>query len=357
MSSLGTTYLFGARAILKTLAARDNLNLTAPKPANTLNTAFRDMAEANFLIGAVAFWEALSSFHLDQDLATVDYLQHFCQQIELEDLPPNPWTGANTELFLLVAKVGTLTRQRRRLDRLAISRSSTSNKSEWMERLLKLAAELEHQIQSYQIRPTGRCRDTGDKATPAAHFDIVARIYQLTTLLELYQGFPDLLLAKNSDHAHRRESNLIPFAGYREFLVELAINVVGFLSRIPPTSGTKAVQLLPLVIAGSALQYHESIASSDLPLNRPVAIHSLASMANHKSCILHWRSFVREAMSTVHRYVGIDSAERGIKIVEQVWRRADMKAKSLPSGHGGAEAGFVHWAEVMSSENLETLLG
>lgn len=61
-------------------------------------------------------------------------------------------------------------------------------------------------------------------------------------LLEIYRSFPDLLCSNGS----------LPEDYIRHLLVTLAINVLALLATIAQASRTKAIQILPLIIAGGA---------------------------------------------------------------------------------------------------------
>ena len=310
-------------------------------------------------MGAVAFWETLSSFYIDQDTSAVDYLGPLCQAIESEDVAPNPWTGANSGLFLLAAKVGIVTRQARLLRRLAITLPAIRGEPSVLKNLLETATDLEQQIRRYKIRPAKWTRDTDDKLTPSTHFDTMAKVYQLTMQLELYQVFPGLLTENDRNHHYCGICSLPPlfsWTGHLEVLRALAINILTLLCSIPVTSGTKAIQLLPLVAAGSALQYDSTMLSGQTTGKGCIA-QEVISLAGDTTVVLHWRSVVRKTLSTIYRYVGLESAQRGAQIVEHVWTRSDARCRFQSFKIGTEIADFVHWADVMSDEHSETLLG
>lgn len=349
VSSLGTTYLHGARSILKSVIANNNHQFDA--------LAFRHASESSFLIGAVTFWEALSSFHLDQALSSLDYLDKLCDIYDRDDSIPNPWTGIHTKLFLLVAKVGTITRQGRSLARLITSLPSLSRDSKVFDELFNAATDLENKIRSYEIGTTERIKETCDRFTPVSHFEKMAQIYQTTALLELYQVFPRLLCNARNANGHRTHpiSFSQPDFNYRHVFVALAINILMIFSSIPSASGTKAIQLLPLVIAGSALQDPGHDATVNQALGMQCINSATITMLSSKAAIVHWRSYVKTSLSTISQYVGLDSAERGTRIVEEVWLRADMQQWSQKIN--SEDTDFVYWADVMRDERLETLLG
>ncbi|KAK5055083.1 hypothetical protein LTR84_012831 [Exophiala bonariae] len=353
-SSLGEIFLHGARSLLKTAKVRQSN--TASGLANNPDLTFRDHPEANFLVGAIAFWEMLSSYHINQDISATDYLKPFCLELESADVAPNPWTGVNTGLFLLAAKVGTLTRHAHLLHQLAATLPAIKMETHLDQKLLETARQLEEQIRRYEVRPL--TTDTDDKLTPGTHFETMARVYQLTMRLELYQVFPELL-RESSQMAHywvssQHESR--SRSGYLEIIRALAVNILTLLCSIPVTSGTKAIQLFPLVVAGSALQYDSTVSNASAPDKLCVA-QEVVSLIGDKTAILHWRAVVQNTMLTVYKYVGLESAQRGAKIVENVWTRSDTNYHSHSSDTGVETTKFIYWADVMREEHLETLLG
>lgn len=357
MSSLGITYLHGARTILRTLVVETNID--SSDGSGVSGIAVCDLPQASFLIGAVAFWEALASFHVDQDLEAVDYLWPLCESLDLEDQPPNPWTGNNTKLFIFVAKVGIITRQRRVMSMEPGPSFSLAADNNPQRGLLNVATSLQQEIQTLEIRAANHAPDTSDHATPLSHFERMSHVFRLAILLELYQVFPELLLRAENAASANSTLELDPFSRARYFrrITTLATQILTIFFSIPPTSGTKAVQLLPLVIIGSALQYHEDPSDIDVLSNPQSLDEAFDALPSSKSDILRWRVRVTQAMTTIYRYVELDSAQHGMKVVEEVWRRADLRAKCNMALGDTSYGLLVHWASVMNDEGLETLLG
>lgn len=187
----------------------------------------------------------------------------------------------------------------------------------------------------------------------------MAQVYQLTMLLELYRVFPELLDSEGQENAHPKSpSSTKPAeANHFESLVALAISCLTVLSSVPQTSGTKAIQLLPLVIAGSALQHSGQSMADSLSITPHCSSQVVVSLFSTRSVVTYWRSVVRERLTNLSRYVGLDSAKRGIKIVGKVWMRADMQSWSDGTECEAEHRVLIDWAEVMSEENLDTLLG
>ncbi|RSL70871.1 hypothetical protein CEP53_001757 [Fusarium sp. AF-6] len=205
--------------------------------------------------------------------------------------------------------------------------------------LLDDASALEREIIKFRIPFVGLIEDVGDPCTPPDHFLAIARCYRLATLLELYRGFPELI---KSPTAMEQTVELPPgqYDDKTHLILGLAFGVLGILESIPIDSGTVAIQLLALLIAGSALgtgQSHDTTTS----LNRTV---------------MRWRGFVRQRILYLCVAIGLRPVNHAAVILEEVWSRMDMKAGSSDD-NDGASANEVHWMDVMSEKRLETTFG
>jgi hypothetical protein len=172
----------------------------------------------------------------------------------------------------------------------------------------------------------------------------MAQVYQLTILLELYRLFPELLVWTDYGGPSGFAS-----PDRKDVLVTLAINILTLLVSIADTSRTKAIQILPYLIAGSALQGSPELQSnrSVLPLNIEDPRTGIMSLSSNVTTIQYWRSITLEKISGLHAYVGLDSVDHARRIVEGVWIRADtLRPQEM-----------VSWIDVMTEEKLSTFFG
>ncbi|RMJ21071.1 hypothetical protein PHISP_08057 [Aspergillus sp. HF37] len=170
------------------------------------------------------------------------------------------------------------------------------------------------------------------------------QVYQLTILLELYRLFPELLVSTNP----QGEWDITPPA-IKHVFATLAISMLTLLASIADTSRTKAVQILPLLIAGSALQGSaESLLNTSVsPLNIRCLETGIMSLSSNSAIIHYWRSITLDKITGLHAYVGLDSVDYAKRIVEGVWGRADtLRPQDM-----------VSWMDVMEEENLFTFFG
>lgn len=191
---------------------------------------------------------------IDQPIDNLSYLRSFAKLADNQRIYPNPWTWVSTPLFIILAEVATLIRQRRNLSMLGsdapqtasifdLDGSITNNAVRWFQ------AALSHSAPSH-----ARMEETKDINTPLNHLVGIDCVFRLIILLELTQIFPDIALGDNFYIRNKtdlqRES--------RRVSLDLAIGVLRLISEVPKTSGTLAMLTIPLVSAGSALQHVES---------------------------------------------------------------------------------------------------
>ncbi|KAL3444829.1 fungal-specific transcription factor domain-containing protein [Aspergillus insuetus] len=335
VSSLDLFHLKGARALFRKYLVDTNSQLISPD---------HNHPEAMFLVGVMAFWESLASFHMDQPVTAVDYLWDACTNMS-DPLYPNPLTGFSTPLFIHLAKVGTLSRHLRLLKSLSSLSDTHTQREDMYSSLVVQARSIEIAVRSFVTAPPSQSPDTGDAVTPAGHLETMAQVYQLTILLELYRLFPELLVW--TDHGG---PSSFTSSDRKDVLVTLAINILTLLVSIADTSRTKAIQILPFLIAGSALQGSPPEFLSDGPV-LPLALEdsrtAVMSLSSNSTTIQYWRSITLDKISGLHAYVGLDSVDHARLIVEGVWIRADtLRPQEM-----------VSWIDVMTDEKLSTFFG
>ncbi|BCS06284.1 hypothetical protein ALUC_10665S [Aspergillus luchuensis] len=271
----------------------------------------------------MSYWEAVASFVHNQSLDSISYLIPYSLEDEKCTIYVNPWTGICTPLFIHLAQVGILTRQRSLARQLSVGWGHVGPD------MLEQARAIETALHSYKILPTDRIEDTVDSRTPIDHLQRIARVYRLVGLLQLYMTFPEL------------HGGLSVDTSLTHSILNLASNVLTTVGVLPPTSGVYCVLTLPLIIAGSALQL--PCFSTDVP----------ASILQQDT-YLFWREFVRERIKTVQEIVGLAVIGRAQKILDRVWFLADVRRAAEGPGQ---EWEYIQWTEVMSSEKLESIFG
>lgn len=305
----------------------------------------------SFLVGTMAYWEAMASFLMDQPIQSISYLTPICDQTDDGKIQSNPWTGVSTPVFVYLAQAGTLGRQRSMITKLTASTSTSEIQEKLHEELLVQARGVERAVLTYKFPPADRIEETGDALTPISHLQKMAQVYKLTALLEIYRVFPELCQGQSSSD----ESFLFESMTFASRILTIATSILTMISTIPVTSGVNALLCLPMITAGSALQSMES----DQPeRSKGSTWNSLCkemmSIFVQDDGHARWREFVRERMNAIHNHVGLGAVARALDVIEKTWLRADIQAiANEPSSLGG----FVHWTDVMTEEHLETIFG
>ncbi|RAH54110.1 hypothetical protein BO85DRAFT_404233 [Aspergillus piperis CBS 112811] len=330
-SSPGTQHLEAARAIFKSLYCERHYE---PSP-DTCLLGPDDPRPRHFFVGALAYWEALMSFVVDNSTDTTDYLLPF-RDDECNMSFIHPWSGMSPKLFIYLSRVGSLARQAHHLRRASNSPQRTPKER---HELLSQDKHLEELICQYRFPRQDQFQSTGDPSTPILHFRFLARAYELSIMLELCRTFPELL---------RRDQRELDHDTQKQHLNTLAITILTLIAKIPETSGTRAIQMPILVIAGSTLQFQRiedlDVDMEVLPEGVPVSTQTRGQFD-----IQFWRLFVDSRLDKLASYMGLDTVRRACRIVRETWARADrlLLSSSL----------HVHWIDVMIDNGLETLIG
>ncbi|EEU43612.1 uncharacterized protein NECHADRAFT_70650 [Fusarium vanettenii 77-13-4] len=335
-SATGLSHLFGCRQLFKAWMASNSLEDAAKR-------ASMDQKQC-FLVSSMIYWEAMSSFILDQDTAALSYMDVFCQPNLPSLIYPCPWTGVGTPVFVFLAKTGILLRNKRVLRNLRVFRSGEAHQRALYAELLEDASALEQEIIKLRTPFVGLIEDVGDPCTPPDHFLAIARCYRLATLLELYRGFPELIKSQTVVE-QAVEISTGEYDDKTHLILGLAFGILGILESIPTDSGTISIQLLALLIAGSALGVPPGQCQSTTVEGTPF-----------QQTVMRWRDFVRQRILFMCVAIGLRPVNHSALILEEVWSRMDMEM-SHSSSNGGILDGKVHWLDVMSEKKLETIFG
>lgn len=307
--------------------------------------------EQSFVIGAMTFLECLASIIIDQPVDTLKYLRSFTIVPETQRIYPNPWTGVSTPLFIILAEVATLIRQKRNLSALGSPESHAESLAEMDVNMTRSARDLFNAVLAHRTPPIARMEETKDANTPLQHLVAIDCIFRLITLLELSQSFPDVVLDE-TDHIltmpRSREET-------RKVGLDLGIAALKLIVELPKTSGSLIMLSIPLVSAGSVLQ---STQSSGFDYNLDSVSFSglckdVTDLINRPMPLATWRDQVELRLDLLERRVGLAPVRRIRELLKTVWRQAD----ALNTVGGDETRSSIHWMDVMIEESLETLLG
>lgn len=306
--------------------------------------------QETFILGAYVYWLAISAFVAGDPKSSFGFqeaLQEELGNVEISydviddaDIPesqrkifPHPLTGFSMQTFICVGKVGSLCRLAH-TETVQTSQSSVPNKVYQHEKLLEKASFVEAELLGLFHTRKSNFQDPQDPHTTIDEILSVGEAYRCTGLLQLYMTFPQLLQQYTS--AKSSSNNLT--ASQHDWLRSLAFHILSILETIPPTSGTRVLQGLPVLIAATWLV--DSMNDGTTPFEHP----QLPLMKTSKSQ-KEWREAVRNGLRMHDEYVGLQQVSRILEIVEEVWMRDD----------DGEEK--CHWIVVVASKGMQTLYG
>lgn len=326
--------------------------------------------EKSFIIGALAYWEALIAFVFDQPLESVDYLEQFCDQTSLDTIYLNGWTGICTPLFVYLAKVAILVRQKRLSLKMA-NMGWNSSVENVRVKLFANAVELERLIVDYKLPPRSKLYETDDPLVSLTHLETLAHCYQLASLLELYRSFPEILTQKTSTHGcgsvWAAESSpsigselslaqgLIQVSelSSRSLLFHMATTVIRMMDDVPEGSGLSFIHTLGMIISGSTLSQLPEQASQAFKEQGPQGL--LLCIAMNRVNVAKFRDIVMKRLRDNAKAAFMDSFGHVELLLKEVWVRLD--AVSDQQTLGESEQMQVHWLDVMTECRLETVYG
>lgn len=310
----------------------------------------------------MVYWEALCSFIVDQRTENLDYLNHFCQPNSSSKIYPSPWTGISTSIFIYIAKVGVLMRQRRIVEKLGMFNYGSVHARELYGELLDKAKVVEKEILRHHLPSADMIDDTGDIHALPHDLINVARCYRYCSLLELYRAFPELVaLSRRANQDNMSTINLNRMQAERVF--DLACGVLVIVQSIPKDSTTNAIQTLILLIAGSALWQCPENECRNAPDGENLHVSSIETeldeLRRAEVSVDAWRGFVHDRIINLYHIVGLDPVRNVAIMLEEVWSRMDVAHEGQKDGDEGWRTWHdrSHWMDIMHEKRLETIMG
>ncbi|KAH7136774.1 fungal-specific transcription factor domain-containing protein [Dactylonectria estremocensis] len=285
------------------------------------------------------------------------------------DCQPHPWTGISSSTTRLFAQSMRLCRS----SRLNLRQQGHTGR-DFHTALLEIqeAQKLEEQLLGLEFPSILETRDTGDYLTPYLHLAKVAEAYQLASLLQLYQTFPDLVSLRLPINSAISSGGQI---SWEEWIIPLSLRLVRVLEHIPPSSGSRAIQPLLYISASTGLRYDTKACMDTLDLswnlcmnsmetpfqppydnNSPLELDSTVDMAAIGPALIsrmsleisNARHFITGRLSILENSLPPKPIIMAKTLIQAVW---DAYDNELP----GSTA--VHWIDVMEDNNLRTMFG
>lgn len=349
------------------------------------NADIRVKRQNEFFEQCIMYWDMLSGF-VDDDVDDFG-LQNIDNQ-RIEEVPeenlmngevntkvfPHPWTGVAPKAQRLFAKVGRLIRKYRKITAqevasldflspdLAFGQDFPQEFSASLDATRK-AQYLEEQLLAFQTPSISSLVDAGDENTPVQQYIHLAEAYQYAALLEIYRIFPSILIKRLPETGHEAELSMnssssnynqprhrifgmFPFAinsSSDEFLVSLALHTISLLEKLPSTSGTRCLQPIVIIAAGSELRFSPPQTTFFDPV-LPYIDATFNSLSSRELDIASARRFVTTRLQEFQLSLPAKPIAKALMLVQETWARMDI----------GQE---VYWMDVMDECHWNTIFG
>lgn len=337
-----------------------------------------------FFEQCIIYWDMLAGFVDDMDdfdpLPAAFEFDYIHDVENGEKIFPHPWTGVSPRVSKLFREVGRLIRKYRRitlhdassLNFLSMELGMNIDIPHDSLAAIEAAARaqtLEEELLNFSPPELDSLVDAGDENTPVQHYILLAEAYRCAALLELYRVFPSILLKRLPGGANaagldfglglEQPDTIHPFFDFippsifasilpNEFIVSFALHIISLLESIPSRSGTRCLQPLVLIAAGSELRFTPSSATpcsandasffATPPINIPTLTPQDISIATA-------RRFVVRRFQDFATMMPAKPILRAEMLVKETWSRAD-------AGVDG-----VFWMDVMGGLGLEGIFG
>ncbi|KAM0544998.1 hypothetical protein ACHAPJ_011579 [Fusarium lateritium] len=327
-----------------------------------------DQNALNFFNNSTLYWDMLCSIVGAEDTDTIDPLT------PSSPLPSprwkdqdvlHPWTGVSIGILELFFQSILLCRAFR--VRMAQDHRQTSRSLRAALQNIEEAKKLHQRLEFFSIPNEQQIGDTGDELIPKRHLIQIAEAYRLAALAHLRQTFSDL----TSERTSQTGDDTVD-ADYR--VLSLGLEIIRILEKIPLASGTRCIQPLLCLTAGTVLkldiasvepQQHtlallNDILSTDLRSAPTTTIHDsqYEELQRDASATLdvtrrsievgQGRRFVLERLSILEGSLPPKPIRVVRQLVQTVWAAYDSQ------GPGGNQ---VHWIDIMAQSNLRTIFG
>ncbi|KIV77954.1 hypothetical protein PV11_09727 [Exophiala sideris] len=273
----------------------------------------------------------------------------------------HPWTGVSSGIFVLFSESISLCRRFRA--RITQDHRPTTQSLRAALRDIEEAQNLHRRVEEFFIPSERDVADTGDELTPKHHLVQIAEAYRLAALAHCRQTFSDLTAEAPVEEGNR--------AGNDEQVLDLGLGIIRILEKIPLTSGTRCIQPLLCLTAGTVLKLDVAsvepqqqaltslgdILSNDLrapsasnPTLENPRRDAVAALEITKRSIEvgEARRFVLERFSLLESSLPPKPIRVAKQLVQSIWAAYDNE------GPGTNE---VHWIDVMTKSNLRTIFG
>lgn len=343
---LGQQYVRYARAVLESLGSR---------PLDV-----QEQMLLEFFNGCLTYEEMLRTVVSDEE---IDFKNMLSWPEPPPQRPPAPmvphaWTGISPDVIRLFGKAMALCRRSRTRWR---QNGGTSYRIlQVAMRDIEEATKIEEALLSFDVPQLPEDPEILQAANRAWDLHYVTEAYRLSSLLQLYETFPDLS-TKQTPALKDADGATV----WKVCVSPLALHLTDILEKIPEAS-LRCIQPLICLCAGSGLRYDDKVLLGSGPRSYLLSTKPDAPVPS-----------TSEAVNTDSPYVSQGVSEHAIKTSrarQVIMERLDKHELSLPPKPIGVakqllravwsaydeEIGLdrlTHWLDVMSHTGLHSLFG
>lgn len=347
----GLQFLKPGRAVLNCLN----------KYADSLSSSDRELL--NFFNGCLIYEEMLRSIVSNDETDMENLASWQVSPTQTISVEPHAWTGVSPDLLRLFGKTMFLCRR---------SRNRWRGDEPVAEKLFKEALDcqeasaIEEVLLATELPDLPHSQDISEEAALKRHLHDAAEAYRLSSLLQLYQTFPNLIARRLPDQVDA--NGLVPYSGW---LSPLALHITSILRNIPPSSSMRCLQPLLCLCAATGLRYDvaESMmerqshhfAASSSHLTPMVGLANLAAtvmpgsfglsasaIGAHELEIASGRRFLMERLSRLEQNLPPKPIQVEKELLKSIWTAYDAEIQTTCK---------THWLDVMVNNGLESVFG
>lgn len=354
-SQIGTPFFREARTLLDSMSSTSSM--TSNSDQHLVRYFEESLSYCEMLLAAVGSgYERQHSRGLHKELPLITE-------------SPHPWTGIFSDVPRLFARVLNLCWEFRKR---CTKPGTTIHELQSTLRIIEEAKLIHEQLTALTLPAEAThlaVSGTADERTPLDHFVAVAEAYRLASILHLCQTFADVVSMRMTVE---EKSTSDRQASWAECVTPLSLRLVELLRTIPSESGTKIMQILLCVSAGTGLRFH-SLSRSDDALFRDrrqnsgnietMSISEYASMFDASGSkaigtkgdlekamldIGEARGFVLKLMNDLENTLPPRPIVVAKKLIRSIWTAYDTEV----SGNFN-----IHWIDIVESTGLRSFFG
>jgi hypothetical protein len=353
---LGLQFLKPGRAVLNCLN----------KYASALSATDRELL--NFFNGCLIYEEMLRSIVSNDETDMENLAVWKVSSAQPISVVPHAWTGVSPDLLRLFGKTMFLCRRSRNRWRQA---ESVSEKILGETADYEDAVAIEEVLLGTEVPELSDDEGATEEAALKRHLHDAAEAYRLSSVLQLYQTFPNLIA--------RRLPGLVDMNGYVPYsgwLSPLALHITNILRNIPPSSSMRCLQPLLCLCAGTGLRYDnvdpliqtqsnpfagsaapstpgpgfglDSLGTTASPDVFGMSTLSTTVIGENDLEIASARRFLMERLGRLEQSLPPKPIQVEKQLLKSIWATYDAETVTL---------GKTHWLDVMVNNGLESVFG